>query len=136
MKLDLSNSFDKNKAQTRFEKLVEKGARIELKEFRGSRNLSQNAYIHVCFTIVADEMGDTIYNTKQILKNQFGSFMLDVRPGLTLLRSTADLNKEEISQFIDWIRDFSENTLACYIPTSEEYIANRFEIDRQLQHVK
>jgi hypothetical protein len=136
MKLDLSKSFDLNKATLYFEKLKEKNAKIELKEFRQSRSLSQNSYLHVCFTILSDATGYTIEEIKTITKREYGSFMVYEVKGNKFLRSTSTLNTLEMTSFIEWLRHFANDQLGAYIPTSEEYLQSEFEISKQLEHIK
>jgi len=136
MKLDLSQSFDLNKGALYFEKLKDKQAKIELKEFRQSRSIPQNSYLHVCFTILANETGYTIEEIKSITKREFGSFMVYEKNGHKFLRSTAHLDTLEMTEFIDWLRQFASDQLGCYIPTSEEYLVSQFEINKQLEHVR
>lgn len=52
------------------------------------------------------------------------------------LRSTADLDSKEMTEFIDWIRTFSSEQFGAYIPTPDEFLQNEFEIKKQLEHVK
>ena len=136
MKLDLSKSFDVNKANSYFEKLIEKKARIELKEFRAKRSLSQNAYLHVCFGFIAKNSGYTIEESKVITKREFGSFMIYEKEKFKFLRSTADLDKLEMTSFIEFLRMFANDNLGVYIPTPEEFIENEFDILKQLQNVQ
>lgn len=134
MKLDLSKSFDRNKAEVYLKKLTEKGAKAEIKEFIQKRNLSQNSYLHVCFASIAKETEYRIDEAKIVLKREYG--LVYEKNGQKFLRSTATLDKLEISDFIDWLREFSLTQLGTYIPTSEEYIQHQFEIEKDLEQVK
>ena len=136
MKLDLSNSFDCNKANSYLTKLIDKKAKIELKEFRPSRSLTQNKYIHVCFGILADATGYTIEEMKIVTKREFQSFMIYEKNGVKFLRSTADLDSLEMTMFIDWLREFANDQLGAYIPTPEEYMMSEFELLKNLERVK
>ena len=133
MKFDLSNNFDLKKFETRIETLVKNKKKVELKEIRQSRSLSQNAYLHVCLSMFGIEFGLSIDEVKQMLKTEC-QFMNYEKNGTTFLKSTAMLNTKELTEFIEWIRTFSSQH-GLYIPTSEEYIMNRFEIDKSIdQH--
>lgn len=141
MKLNLAKDFDRQKAETYFKKLIEKKAKIELKEFRPKRSIDQNSYIHVCFTMIANETGHTIQETKVDVKREHiklvdNSFMLYEKDGNKYLRSTADLDKLEMTNFVDWLRVWAYETLGCYIPTPEQYRLEQFEVQKQLEHVK
>jgi hypothetical protein len=135
MKLDLSIQYDKSKAQHYFNQLLEKGAKIELKELKPKRTIQQNKYLHVCITIFANETGYTIEEAKTLLKRTFGRFMLYEKKGDKYLRSTADLDTREESEFIDFIRTFASQEAGIYIPTSEEYLRDQFAIDKSIESV-
>jgi hypothetical protein len=136
MKLNLSKSYDRGRATTYLEKLIKKGAKIELKEFRAKRSLDQNAYLHVCFAMIADETGYTIEEAKVLFKRAFGSFMVYEKDNNKFLRSTADMDKHEMTIFIDWLRQTAMDQLGLYILTPREYYENQFEIEQQIQYVK
>ena len=55
--------------------------------------------------------------------------------GNVYLKSTAKLTSKELTDFIEWIRNYSSIN-GCYIPTSEEYLTNKFEIDRDINQNK
>lgn len=133
MKLDLSKQIDLNKAKTRFEQLVEKGAKIELKEIRPTRSLPQNSYLHVCLSLYGIHFGYTLNEAKTDLKRNYG--LVYEKGGKKYLRSTANLDSKELTQFIEYIRDVAGQN-GCYIPTSEEYLQNKFAIDREIEQNK
>jgi hypothetical protein len=134
MKLDLSKPFDLNRANLYYAKLRTDGSKIELKVVRESRTLKQNAYLHVCITLFAIEFGYTIEEAKTDLK-RYCSFMRYEKNGNQYLKETRGLNTKELTEFIEWIRTYSAQE-GCYIPTSEEYINQRFEIDKQISNHK
>jgi hypothetical protein len=141
MKLNLAKEFDRDKAEAYFKKLFEKKAKIELKEFRPKRTIDQNSYIHVCFTIIANATGSTIQECKVDVKREHiklvhNSFMVYEKNGKKYLRSTADLDTIEMTNFVDWLREWAYETLGCHIPTPEQYRLEQFEIQKQLEHVK
>ena len=133
MKLDLSKQIDLNKAKTRFEQLVEKGAKIELKEIRPTRSLPQNSYLHVCLSLYGIHFGYTLNEAKTDLKRNYG--LVYEKCGKKYLRSTANLDSKELTEFIEYIREVAGQN-GCYIPTSEEYLQNKFAIDREIEQNK
>ena len=137
MKLDLAKEFDRTKFATYARKLVADGAKCELKKVKAKRTINQNSYLHVCIACFCDETGYTIQEAKILLKRQFGSFMVYKKDGNFFLLSTAELDTAQMTEFIEWIRNVAcfEN-LGVYVPTSEEYIHNQFDIDQKLQHIK
>ena len=134
MKLDLSIDFDRKKAKTYFDKLMEEGARIEIKKHHNSRTLNQNSYLHACLKILCDYSGYAISEMKQILYGQI-PFMSYSKGGHTFYNSSADLDKQQFADLIEWVREFG-NSQGVYIPTSEEYLQSEFEIEKDLNHVK
>ena len=101
MKLDLSKDFDQNKAKAYFQKLLSKGSKIELTEFKPQRSLQQNKYFHVCIAFFCIHSGYTMEEGKVTLKRTFGSFMIYEKLGRKFLRSSYELNSNEMSIFID-----------------------------------
>lgn len=130
MKLDLSIPFDRNKAETYFKKLMEEKARVEIKKHVSKRTNLQNAYWHVACTILSNETGCTLPEIKKIIKDHL-EFMVYTKGGHQFYRSSADLDKEEFINLINFTRDFGESH-GYYIPTPEEYYESQFEIERQL----
>ena len=70
MKYDLSKYEDVQKSTLRFTKLKESKAIIELTEVKAKRTLPQNAYLHVCISIFAVEIGYTLEEAKTHLKRK------------------------------------------------------------------
>lgn len=134
MILDLSNSLDKSKAKTYFNTLLDKKKKIELKELKPKRSIRHNAYLHVCISIYAIEFGYNLEEAKTLLKRQSG-FMKYTKNGNLFLKRTRDMLSDELSKFIEFIRDFSAKQ-GCYIPTSEEYKENSYSIDKHINNNK
>ena len=118
---------------TRFEQLAEKGAKIELKEIRPTRSLPQNAYLHVCLSLYGIHFGYTLNEAKTDLKRNYG--LVYEKSGKKYLRSTSNLDSKELTEFIEYIRDVAGQN-GCYIPTSEEYLQNKFSIDKEIEQNK
>ena len=131
---DLSNNECKNKAAYKFHQLAEKGKVIELTEKRKKRTTSQNSYLHVCITLFAIEVGYTIEESKTVLKREC-SFMRYSKDGNVFLKRTRDLNTKELTDFIEFIIDFA-GVQGITIPSSEDYILNQVQIDREIQTQK
>ena len=134
MKLNLSNPIDQNKAVTYLTKLIEGGKQIELKEIRKSRTIKQNSYLHVIITLYAIHFGSTLEEAKTDLKREC-SFMRYKRNDNVYLKSTAKLDTKELTEFIEWLRNYSSIN-GCYLPSSEEYLEQKFNIDRDIEYNK
>lgn len=137
MKLDLGKPMDLVKFRTYSEKLVADQAKCELKIVRNKRSLDQNAYFHVVVSCFCAETGYTLQEAKTLLKRNFGSFMVYEKDNNRFLRTSADLDTAEMTEFIEWIRTVAcYEQLGIYVPTSEEYITHQFDIEKQIEHVK
>jgi len=131
---DLANNEDKNKAAYKFKQLAEDGKVIELTEKRKKRSVNQNAYLHVCITLFAIDVGYTLEESKTVLKREC-SFMRYTKDGNVFLKRTRDLDTKELTDFIEFIIDFA-GVQGISIPTSEEYILNHIQIDQEIQRQK
>ena len=134
MKLNLNNPIDQNKAVTYLTKLLEGEKLIELKEIKKVRTLRQNAYLHVIITLYAIHFGSTLEEAKTDLKREC-SFMRYKRNDNVYLKSTAKLDTKELTEFIEWLRNYSAMN-GCYLPTSSEYLEQKFNIDRNIEYNK
>lgn len=137
MKLDLSKELDKKRATVYFNRLLEEGRKVEIKRLYDSRTLPQNRYLHVVISFFCMETGYTIEEAKQLLYNNFGSFMVYEKNGVVFTRSSSDLTTQEMTELIEWIRNVAcfEN-LGVYVPTPEEYITMQFEVEQYIEQVK
>lgn len=134
MKLDLNKPFDLNKFKSYCDKLILKRSKVELKELRDKRTVKQNSYLHVIISLYAIEFGYTLTEAKTYLKRESRQLTYE-KNSIKFLRSTADLNGKEMTDFIDWIRNHS-SVNGCYLPTSEEYLSNSFQIDKDIDKHK
>ena len=134
MKYDLSNDIDNKKAVIRFKKLLVDKKVIELSEVKKVRTIRQNAYFHVCISLFAIEFGYNLDEAKTHLKRSC-SFMRYKKDVETFLKRTRDMKTDELTEFIEWIRNYSAQK-GCYIPSVDEYLANKYEIDREIDKNK
>jgi len=134
MKFNTAILSDLRKAKTRFDYLCENEKIIELVACRKSRSLSQNNYLHVVISLYSIEFGYTLNESKTDLKRECG-FMTYEKNDSRYLKETSKMNSADLTSFIDWIRNYaSQNGL--YIPTSEEYLQNRYSIDNDINKFK
>lgn len=134
MKYNLSKPLDITKATVKLKKLIEQGKCIELTEKRKIRSIPQNAYIHIVFTLYGICNGLTIEEAKTDLKRAYPAGRYE-KNGNTYLVRTSKMNTKELSDFVDWIREYSAKE-GNYIPTPEQYIEAKFEIDREIDNQK
>jgi len=149
MKLDLSNPFERKKAEARFSKLCEKGAKIELTEFRpNTKSPNIHKYAHVCIDLFGGYLGYKSKSAKEFFKREFASAFPEIATykenGQTFIKSFQNgrdddetlFHREECETFIDWIRE-TANDHGYYIPSSDEYNKSetlQWEIEKELQH--
>lgn len=132
MKLDLNIEYDRERAKMYFQKLLDMDCKIEIKKLAVSRTLKHNAYLHVCISLFAIDFGYTIDEAKIILKRQC-SFMTYRKGKSIFLKKTSKMKSDELTKFVDFIREFAAKH-SCYIPTSEEYLTNKFSIDKTIDN--
>lgn len=125
MLYDLKKNIDRKKAQLRFDHLMEKQYKIELKR-RGKRTLNQNSYIHLLFGIFAADSGDDMEYVKQEV------FKRECNPDIFLtqidgvvgkkecLKSSKDIEIPEMAKAITRFRDWSSATQGIYLPSADE----------------
>jgi len=140
MKYNLDNEFERNQAKVRLKKLFDERKRVDITEVSPKRTLSQNAYLHVCITLFAIEFGWTREEAKTQLK-KLCPFMryekINSKSGnkAVFMKQTSMLDKKEMTDFIEWIREFCGKQ-GCYIPTAEEYKTNSDSIDNIIESNK
>jgi hypothetical protein len=136
MKLRTSNSVDANKARVYLDSLIKKGADIELKEVRKARSVDQNSYLHSCIAIFCNETGYMIDEAKELFSQLMPEMLRYQKNGFEFRRSTSTLDTKEMSILIDKIRQVCSDELGVYVPDAEEYLINKFSIDRETQSVR
>lgn len=143
MLLDLTKQFEINKAETKLQQLIKKGAKIELTEKKAMRSVKQNSYLHAILTIFAVEYGETIEYTKQtIFKATVNAdlFIYERTNKITgeireALLSSKDISKDEMIIAIEKFRKFaSENGI--YIMDAEEFKQNYFLVQQMEEENK
>lgn len=110
---DLKDEISVKKARTYFEYLQEKESRIELKEKRPRRSISQNNYLHLILCAFGLNFGYTLYEVKQYIFKQIVNkdlFYDGQKEGIEEIpkwRSTAHLDTKELTTAIDRFLDYS-----------------------------
>jgi len=115
-----NSEHDVKKARVRFEQLIEKGKPFELTDI-SKRSLRKNALLHVYLQYLALEMGWTLSYTKQRIwkarwcKEIFVIKRTSEKTGeqFTDIRSSADLNEEEMQKAIDIL--IEKASLECHV---------------------
>lgn len=119
------NPLHVKQAIEKIKHFIEQGKRFELKAKNDRRSISQNSYLHLILTWFAIETGYTLEEVKQdifkklVNPNIFyeGEFEGKIS-GLKVerFRSTASLDKLEMTLAIERFRDFSSKECGIYLP--------------------
>jgi hypothetical protein len=105
---------------------------IEVKKFKSTRSLMQNAYYHgVVVAMVNDRLRDLGHEidrqlTHEFLKNRFLYELLVDETTAELIRvpkSTTQLSKTDFMAYLEEIKRFAAETLDIYIPDPNEQIS-------------
>jgi len=134
MKLDLAKEIDRKKYETYSNKLLSNRSQVELRKIMPVRTLKHNSFLHVVIDIYAINFGYTSDESKTFLKRNCG-FMVYEKNGSKFLKKTSKMEDKELSPFIDWIRNLSAKN-GHYIPNPEEYLSNKFNIDKEINNQK
>jgi len=133
MKYDLNNPIDMARFDTKVLSLKTDKKRIELKEIRQNRTIKQNSYLHVVISLYGIYSGYTLEESKTLFKRLAG--LVYEKNGTKFLKKTSDMDTKELTDFIDFIREKAAIE-GCYIPTSEEYLSNKYSIDKEIDNNK
>ncbi len=105
---------------------------VTIENFKRDRTLSQNGYLHKIFEWLEEETGGDRRQLKEALKARFGlREALTDKDGVELcddngevietLVSTSDYTTEQMTEFIDKIRQWSNDFLGYVIPDADRY---------------
>jgi hypothetical protein len=136
MLLNLSKEFDRKKYEAYSSKLLKKEAKVEIKEFRSARTISQNSFLHVCLGYFSIHTGYTKHEAKQEFQEMLPDLFNYKKGDKTYIRSTSDFTKEEMIVLIEFIRSFCLDQLGIYIPDSETYLIEQFAINKELENAR
>ena len=121
MQYDLTSDFQRKAFLSRVDILLEKGAVVEVTE-KTFRSKNQNNYLHLLIGVVAMETGNTLeyckewYFKRLCNKDIFVITKTDRFAGqVEVVRSSADLTKEEMSTAIDRFRRWGADN-GIYMP--------------------
>jgi len=129
--LDLHKADHRKRAEVYFAKLIEQCAKIELKKIPQKRTLSQNAYLHVLFSLWGAEYGYSVDESKIVVKRAL-NYTYE-KNGQVFLVHTSEMNTKDLAGFVDRYRNWSAAE-GLYLPSADEigdnYADYAFEIDR------
>lgn len=139
MLYDLNSHIDKDRFKRRCNQLYKAGGMVELSLRKGTRTLSQNAYLHLLLGWFAVETG----NTMQFVKEQYFKRLVNADifcekredrylGEVEVLRSSKDLDTGEMTTAIERFRNWSSAEAGIYLPAANETDFLN-EIEREVQ---
>ena len=126
---DLSKEIDVQRAQRRFDTLLEEKTVMEIiKKVVHTRK--QRSYMHLIRGWFALETGYTLSETRQIYRRVNRQTYEYEKNGIPFERETSDLNIEKMSLCIDRWRNYSAEKAGVYLPeANEEKFLTEIEIE-------
>lgn len=128
MKYDLSNPLHRQQIRDRVQALLSKPAGIvEIKEIKPQRTMRQNSYLHLIINFFAAEYGESAEFVKEQYFKIAANRQIFVRERddkilgkVTYIRSSSDLDKEEMQLAIERFRNWSSINAGIYLPSADE----------------
>lgn len=124
---NLSNPWDRQKFKDKVNQLYKEHTYVELKKKKTQRSLSQNSYLHLLLGYFASEFGFTLDEVKIDLykrkcnRDIFEAVRINKRgQKVRMLRSSADLDKREMTLSIERFRNWSASECGLYLPAPNE----------------
>ena len=136
MNYDLSNKGDVSDFNDKAKYYIEKGVKVSLKRITEPKTISQNKYLHALFGIIGLHFGYTIEEVKQVVKMLREDVFTYERNGYKFIKSFSVLTKEEVSDVINWLRDYMSTKHSLYLMTSEEYLQHKYNVDNEIEKNK
>lgn len=136
MKYNLAVKDDATEVHIQLAKLMIRKPIIELKEIRAQRSGNQNRYLHLLLGAFGIHFGYTLEESKMIYKQINESTYFYEKKGRQFMRSSADLNVEEMTKTIEKFRMRSAEN-GCELPAATDQdwlnrISNDIEKNRYI----
>ena len=80
---------------------------FEINRVRKKRSVSQNAYLHFIFSLIAEETWETLINVKKSMKSLFLK-QYNTTFNTDITKETSELDTKEMTHFIEQIRVFAK----------------------------
>lgn len=113
MKYNLASQSEAGAALMHLTQLINDKKKVEIKTIKPRRSLNQNSYLHLLLGAFGAHFGYTLEEAKTIYKSLPGnreiySYEKEVREKkFEFVRSSADLDKDEMTKSIDVLREWS-----------------------------
>jgi hypothetical protein len=99
------------------------------------RSLDLNAYYHVVLSLYAIEIGNTLAEMKQDMKEAC-PFMHYEKNGKVYLVETKTSTNKLLSEHVEWIRNHAIIENGIRIPDAEEYRLGKYYFDNMIESCK
>lgn len=147
---NLHNEYERHQFKVYCNKVYEECIKaplglVEVKKKHRQRSSSQNAYLHVCLGYYASEFGLTLEEVKfDVFKRKLNKDIFEVErvnkrgQKVVRLRSSRDLDTEEMTRAIERFRNWSSAVAGLYIPApneTEALFAAQQQIDKYLEYL-
>lgn len=117
MRYDTSIPSERENAIAYIKQLLDEKARFDIKKIHPKRTIPQNSYLHLLLSMYGLHFGLTLEEAKQDVKVELGYTY--EKNGKTYLKSTAEMNTKELTDFIEKFRTLSA-TMGKYLPMPNE----------------
>lgn len=91
----------------------------KIQKHRKRRSVSQNAYLHFIFSLIAEETWETTETVKEVMKSKFLK-MYNTKFETVYIKPTSTLTTLELTHFIEQIRVFAWEFLWLEIPSPND----------------
>ena len=130
MRFNFKKDTEFAKAVLLLQKLKKEESIVDIIKKQKKRTISQNAYLHKVFQVFAIHIGQTSEEAKTDIKRAYGLYY--EKNGKKYLRATAGLSVLEMQKFIDFILIWASKEHQCFIPSSQQYLDDQFNIDAEI----
>ena len=119
---DPRNADDLKEIKAKLNYFYTKSKKVEIKEYRKGRSLSQNNYLHLILSWWGLEQGYTLEETKQDIFKRIvcKDIFVSEKKGMVVFKSTKNLDTLEMTNAIEKFRNWSEKEFGIYLPSPDE----------------
>lgn len=139
MKFDLASTKDSGEAMMFLTEQIREKKKIDIKVIKPRRSLNQNAYLHLILGEFAMFVGCTLEEAKLLYKQLPGNKSIYVYKKevkgkeFEFVRSSADLNVEEMNKSIDTLHEWAVKMGHPLPPATDMEALMRIENDMEKQ---
>jgi hypothetical protein len=134
MKFNTANKEEKKQAFSYFMQLANKKQIVAVTKVSPHRSLSQNSYLHLIIGAFGAHFGYTMEEAKSIYKDVNKGIYSYWKKGRVFVRSSADLDKEEMAKSIDrFMQASADQGYALPLATDKEWLR---QIENEIERSK